>query len=196
MMDAVGLIETLPLGCLSPSSLVDALHLAAGTKQVLRTRLLDGANIGPVLGWYKTNGLEGMVDEDRFVVVGKHCEVVEQAIRIDRSPVPHEMTLGLLLGYPACCCGKVAEAGEAQIDRLADAASRWQFIGDYSLIDPSGYVDGEALICHVPCSSQCSPSLQLAYLTLALIHSEPRLATHGKVQRLLRRVSLPPSPRG
>jgi hypothetical protein len=119
------------------------------------------------------------VDEDRFVVVGKHSGLVEHALRVDRSSTPHEITLGILLGYPICCCRAVADAGEAEIDRLAERASRWEFSGEYSLIDPSGHAEGESLVCHVPCSPRCFPSLQLAFRALAFLQQHPRLLKFG-----------------
>ena len=71
MIDNSRLLEALPFGCLPRSSLVDALHLAAGTKEVLRTRLLDGCDVKPILDWCKASGLVGKADEDRFVFLRK-----------------------------------------------------------------------------------------------------------------------------
>ena len=184
LTESARLVETLPLNCLPPSSLVDALHLAAGTKEVFRSRLLDEADTGVFADWCKANGMAGIVDEDTFVVVGKNLDVVEHALLIDRSPVPHEMPFGLLLGYPTCCCRVVAEAGEAEIDRLVDEASTWEFSGVFSMIDPSGYADGEALICHVPCSPRCLPSLRLAQIAMSFLHAHPHLLLFRNWRRL------------
>lgn len=169
------LILSLPLDCMPPSALVDTLLLAAGVKAVLRTRVKDDADVGKVRRWCDSHGLAGTVDEDRFLVVGRSNDVVEDALFIDRSPFAHEMTFGLLLGYPACCCQVVAEAGEAEIDRLARVAAAWDFRGEFALIDPSGYAAGEALIAHVPCSAECVPSLQMARKALALLAGNPHL---------------------
>jgi hypothetical protein len=168
--------------------LVDALNFAAGTKRLIRTRLIDGFDVRPILDWCKANELFGKVDEDRFVVAGKHAGFVEHALRVDRSFAPHEITPGLLFGYPVCCCKAAADAGVAEIDRLAELESRREFSGDYSLIDPSGYTEGESLVCDVPCSPRCSPSLQLAYRALAFLQEHPRLLVFGNWQAVLQRI--------
>jgi len=164
-----GLILSLPLDCLPQSALVDTLLLAAGVKRVLRTKLLDGADVEKVRQWYESHGLFGATDEDGFVFVGRRPDVVEVSLLLDRSSLAHELPFGLLLGYPACCCQAVAVVGEAEIDRLSRETAAWEFKGDFALIDPSGYAAGEALIAHVPCSSKCVASLQSALKVLSFL---------------------------
>lgn len=155
--------------------MVDALHLAAGLKRVLRTKLSDLAGWCHVLDWCTTNNLVGTLDKDGYVVVGWTESVVHRAMSLDVSSQPHEMDFGTLLGYPACCCKAIAQVGEAAIDDYADRASKWPYDGEYALINPSQYTHGLALICHVPCSPNCRQSLILAKQALAFLKVNPKL---------------------
>jgi len=37
-----------------------------------------------------------------------------------------------------------------------------RFAGEYRLIDPSGYLEGNSFICHLLCSPNCSKYLSIA----------------------------------
>lgn len=173
------IVLAIPLDCLPRSSLVDALHLAASLKAVLRTRLLGGADWAVVSAWGAAHGLIGACDEDGYVFVGRAESVVREAMALDTSPEPHEVPLGLLLGYPPCCCQAIADVKEANIDAFAERARQWAFPGEFSLIDPGGYAEGRALICHLPCSPSCTASLTLAKRALAFLNENPELLAMG-----------------
>lgn len=173
--DKAHLVLTLPLDCLPPSALVDALHLAAGLKVVLRTRLIRGADWANVSAWCNAHELVGVRDEEGYAIIGLTDSVVREALTLDMSPNPHEIALGVLLGYPPCCCRAIAEVGEAAIDAYAEATRNRNFGGDYSLINPGEYVDGRTLICHLPCSPWCDDSLKLAKKALGFLRNDPRL---------------------
>jgi hypothetical protein len=160
--------------------LVDALHLAAGTKRVFRTRLLADVPADSVLGWTRSARLVGFVDAERYFFAGLTRQEVECAATLDAATTPHEFGFGALLGYPDCCCRAVAAVGEANIDAHAHVVSRWAFAGRHRLIDPGGYRGGLALISHLPCSPTCDHSLELAERVLrylvgrqGLMRSEP-----------------------
>lgn len=112
--------------------------------------------------WCAAHGYACEVDEDGFCCVAPTLALAEHVLEVDRRTEPHELELGLLLGYPRCCSQAVAEIGESAIDDYAAVVARWPYAGRYRLIDPSGYRRGDSLICHLPCSPTCGPSLDLA----------------------------------
>lgn len=167
---SLSLIETLPLGALPPSAAVDGLQMAAGIKPAIRTRLANPAAGDQVAGWSGRHGLACCLDDEGYVCVSVDRARAAVVLEVDRQSGPHADELGRLLGYPACCCEIVAREGEDRIDELAAEAARWRFEGDYRLIDPSSYLTGKSLICHVPCSPTCDRSLVLALAALDLVH--------------------------
>ena len=52
--------------------------------------------------------------------------------------------------------------GEAKIDEAARSAAGWKLTGRFRLLDVTNYLDGVALLSHVPCSPTCEPSLAMA----------------------------------
>jgi hypothetical protein len=173
-MIAGRVVGSLPRNALPASAAVDALHLSANLKSAFRCRL-TAPNLFPLVkAWCERHDLGVQGDQDGFVCVARTIELVIRVLEVDRSPEPHERTLGTLLGYPSCSCDFVANAGESNIDLLADQIRKWQFDGEYRLIDPSGYLDGNSLICHLPCSTRCSASLAIARSALLFV-TEHRL---------------------
>lgn len=166
---AESLVTSLPHEALPASAAVDALHLAVKLKHAFRSRLTTTAALTLVQQWAGKHGLAMSVDEDDFICVATNRELATRVLEVDRSPEPHELLLGSLLGYPPCCCAFVAQAGESNIDMLAEQIHRWQFEGDNRLIDPSGYLAGTSLICHLPCSPRCPQSLVIARSALQFI---------------------------
>lgn len=82
---------------------------------------------------------------------------------IDDSSFNHSYILGRILGYPKCCCKKIALVGEKNIDNFeADLFNSSELSTPYELINSSYYTDGTALISHVPCSHSCEESLKIA----------------------------------
>lgn len=189
-MDSAGSLDgeqcvlTLPLAALPPSALVDALHLAAGTKRVIRTRLLADAPAESALGWSRAAGLAGVVDAQRYFFAGLTRQDVERAATLDAAVTPHEILFGTLLGYPDCCCRAVAAVGEENIDAHAAAVGRWAFAGRHRLIDPGEYRGGLALVSHLPCSPACDQSLELAERVLRYLVSRPALMRSEPCRRL------------
>jgi hypothetical protein len=166
---ARSLIETIPLGALPPSAMVDALLMAAGVKRAMRTRLARLGASAAVSEWCDLHRLAHRVDAESYVSIAVDQPLAALILKVDRQVEPHEAGLGRLLGYPACCIAFVAEEGEDRIDQLSAKAAQWPFRGDYRLIDPSLYLAGKSLICHVPCSSTCDPSLGMARAALDLV---------------------------
>lgn len=182
--DRTQLVLTLPLDRLPASALVDALHLAAGTRRVLRTRLLAAADAGAVLDWCRRCGLAGRVDGAGYLFVGLVDADVDRAAILDASTSPHEKAFGTLLGYPACCCNAIAAVGEQAIDEYALSVAEWDFAGPYRIIDPSGYAGGLSLICHLPCSPTCGSSLLLARTAASYLTNSSALSSSAACRHL------------
>jgi hypothetical protein len=119
-------------------------------------------------------------DEDgEFFCVARTTAAAARVLSVDRSPRPHTFELGRLLGYPPCCCYVAARYGEAELDDLDSRVGAWDFPFEYAVLDSGHYVDGHALISHIPCSVTCEPSRVLARRALAWLrenspHEESR----------------------
>lgn len=162
-----------------PSVAVDMLGVLAGSKPAMRAAL--GVRADALVSWAASNGLVGIRDTDGYVALAVSGANARRVLAVDRSREPHVLELGRLLGYPECCCEKVARIGEAGIDDYADTTRNWQFGGRFRLIDPAHYRLGQAAISHLPCSSTCARSLELAERTAAAV---PRLAGGARLQLL------------
>lgn len=168
---APSLLETLPVGPLPPSALVDALQMATGGKSAMRTRLAGHGDLAVVAEWCDRHGLAHLADDEGYVCIAVDLSLAALVLEVDRQAGPHEARLGQLLGYPTCCCELVARRGEGRIDQLASVVSCRPFTGDYRLIDPSGYLPGRSLVCHLPCSARCDRSLDMARAALGLVRA-------------------------
>jgi hypothetical protein len=169
-MMAGSMVRSIPRDALPASAGVDVLHLSANLKSAFRSRLATPNLCSVVEQWCEQHGLAFQVDQDGFVCVARTNVLAARLLEVDRSPEPHERTLGLLLGYPSCCCEYVANVGESNIDKLAEQMREWRFLGEYRLIDPTGYLRGSSLICHLPCSPCCTVSLTIARLALRFLN--------------------------
>ncbi|HWW75199.1 MAG TPA: hypothetical protein VNZ44_07385 [Pyrinomonadaceae bacterium] len=164
-MIAVEGLRALPWGLLRPSALVDFMQFLACGKPAVRL-LTKGEGerslIGDLSLWCRERGLGLASDGDGFACVASEFAYAEHVIELDRSPKAHEVELGLALGYPRCCCERVAAVGESDIDLYAAEVAAWCFAGRYRRINPGGYRHGLSLICHLPCSPTCDESVAVA----------------------------------
>ena len=151
---------------LKPSAAVDLIQVLVGARPTLRTELRIPASADTVRRWARGLGLYVAIDIDGFVAMSYQPGAARRLLALDRSPGDHTRQLGLLLGYPACCCRAAAFIGEASIDDWAKTASRRLYFGRFKAINPSGYREGRSLISHVPCSTSCGPSLAIAVATM------------------------------
>jgi hypothetical protein len=137
---------------------VDLLRLSAGCTQAIRLRIEGGGDGGVVRGWARRHGVGIATDAERYMALAPDEARAREVLRIDASVEPHALELGALLGYPPCCAREVARIGEEAIDAREREIARWNFTGEWDLIDPSRYRRGEALVSHLPCSPRCEPS--------------------------------------
>lgn len=168
---------TLPL-----SAGVDFLHLVACGKPAVRFKLTEHGSVH-LAKWCAAHGYACLVDEDGFCCVAPTVHRATRVLEVDRRTEPHELELGLLLGYPQCCCAAIAAVGESAIDEHAAVVATWPFEGRFRLIDPSGYRMGDSLICHLPCGPRCEPSLQLVSRAASFIRGRLAGAPFGRWSR-------------
>lgn len=161
----------LPWSDLPLSFRVDLLQLLSATRPAIRSHI-DVPQHEQVQEWCAASELD-FAAEGPWVSMSTEFGRAAQILRVDGSPGPHEISLGLLLGYPMCCCQGAARVGEAQIDEYADHVSAWSLSDRYALLDISRYDEGLALISHVPCSPNCEPSRILAQQSVTWLSEQP-----------------------
>jgi len=143
-----------------PSLRTDLILLLVGIKPCLRTKVQDyqGHEVS-FTQWGQEHHLFHAVAFGDFFYLSPSPGLVQQAKQIDHALVPHERSFGHLLGYPECCCEKIASLGEGNIDAYEMQLVKEPFKGEFTLINPASYRQGQAFISHVPCSTTCMPSL-------------------------------------
>lgn len=158
-----------PWNIVPPSFQVDLCLFLAGVKPAIRTYVKHQEQIQSFLnstlgfGWYPIH------DKSGFLVFSKNKDLSQTIIQVDQSPPPHAIQLGQLLGYPECCAKFIEYIGEDGIDKVAEGYKRADFKGLFSFIDISSYLEGIALISHVPCSTECQPSLNIALTVYSFV---------------------------
>ena len=157
--------QSVPWNTLPKSARVDLAQFLAN-KPAIRTKVKNLSCVHKVVTWAKKCGLVCFSDHEGYVVIAKNSQLAREVLKIDQSSTPHEWELGLLLGYPKCCCNYIAAIGEENIDTISVNMKNWNFIGKFRLINPHFYLQGRSLISHLPCSPKCLPSLVLAHRTL------------------------------
>ncbi len=170
-MNALELLRSLPSDLLPASANVDFLHFIGCAKPLVRTNVHSTYASERVTAWCHAHDLGVEADRDGFICVAWSQRLATQALQLDRCELPHTGEFGQLLGYPSCCCEFIAHVGEAGLDSAEAEIAKWQFFGDFALINPVNYLEGHSLICHLPCSAHCIPSLRLAQQALAFIRA-------------------------
>lgn len=158
---AAAAFAALPHELLPLSAKVDFLHLLGLEKPAVRTNVSE-QTMQVLRCWCLRYGYGWDADEEGYCCVASSVGLARKILEVDRRVEPHETELGLLLGYPRCCCEAIARVGESGIDDRAAEVARWPFQGPFRLIDPSGYRQGASLICHLPCRADCAASLEIA----------------------------------
>ena len=97
---------------IKPSDYVDMLLLINGDKPCVRLGNNSLDIYGQVTTWCKKHKYYGFVSRENLYYVTKSMLLARIARRIDDSTFRHTFILGRLLGYPSCCCRKIAAVGE------------------------------------------------------------------------------------
>ena len=160
----------LPSG-LKKSDYVDMLLLINGDKPCARLGQNNHEVYEKINCWCKKNKYYGFVSNANLFYVSKFRVLAKITQLMDDSSFNHTFILGLLLGYPVCCCKKIADVKEENIDTFEE-----QFINSgifekpYDIISPEGYRQGTSLISHIPCSCTCRKSLKIAAHSLQIVN--------------------------
>lgn len=162
---------SLPWSDLPPSFRVDLLQLLSGSRPAIRSHVGERERES-LRAWCSSSGLDFGADGP-WVSVSTEVGRAAWILQVDASPAPHEVDLGLLLGYPRCCCEQAALVGESQIDVYARHVAAWPLSDGYALLDVSRYDEGLALISHIPCSPDCDPSRVLAEQSVSWLNDQP-----------------------
>lgn len=159
--------RTLPWRDLSPSTAVDVCQWLACRKPAVRISSPPD-NVGRK-GLRSSLALAGLHfdEDDEFFCIARTPMAAARVLGVDRLSRPHTFELGRLLGYPPCCCRFAADHGEAALDELDARVGTWDFQSGYAVLDSSCYLQGHALISHIPCSIVCNTSHILAKRALA-----------------------------
>jgi hypothetical protein len=189
-----GHLGRFPFGRFPLSTRVDLLRLFARATSVVRLRPVEDSGPSDVKAWAAEAGLAVQVDRHGYVAIGRTQDRARRLLRVDASVDPHEEELGRLLDYPDCCVKAIAAIGEGAIDRRAAELSTQTHRGRFRLIEIAGYRDGLALVSHVPCSSACEPTLELAERALTALDELRELPQYATLRAWAgpRRLSMPP----
>jgi hypothetical protein len=168
ILEAARLWEALPWSCFVPSLRVDMISFLNGKKAVIRSRSYNRfEKIDIVLKKFNINFL---FDDKGYVFFAKDQNLLQKAFELDISPYSHEVEFGKLLGYPLCCIRKIKSLGEINIDKYSEKFSQELLRNDADdHLNIKFYEQGIALISHIPCSTNCSESLSLAYSNKKII---------------------------
>ena len=151
----------LPFADLPASVRVDVLGILAYGKPAIRIPISDRTIAGRVIDVITAVGWAYASDAD-YLVAAPAPEVAAHILDVDRSPEPHTLELGLLLGYPACCANAAAHAGEENIDSHAERLGADCDREGTPHLNPCEYPAGIALVPYVACSPRCPSALQHA----------------------------------
>lgn len=150
--------ELLPL-----SANVDLILLLLSLKPCMRTQLktlkFDKKQLD---SWCRKYHLEFGIANYDLIYIATTKQILDEVIALDNSHESHEKKLGALLGYPECCCDKITQVGEMRIDQFEEWLITQTFSGSFQLINTYTYRHGKAFISHVPCSTTCISSLEIA----------------------------------
>ena len=182
---AIELLRAVPWLVLRPSAFVDLLLLCSSAKPAVRLIVRDSGGVRELAKWCALAGLFWSADTDGYVSIGPSREIADRILEVDHRFEPHERELGIMLGYPPCCCDCIAEFGENMIDQRVSEAAGWQYSGKFRRIRSADYAAGISLISHIPCSAECRASLAVANKTVLFIF-------HHRQEALLHRLRVSP----
>lgn len=154
---------------LCKSDYIDILLFLIHEKPAVRLGKNTDATYKRIANWCDMFGFASIISLAGYMYLSKWWVWAKLVQLVDDSHREHAELLGILLGYPRCCCKKIRKIGEQNIDEYEKALYVGKFTPPYNLIDCSTYVQGFSLISHVPCCNTCCKSLKIAQKALAVI---------------------------
>jgi hypothetical protein len=158
--------EEFPWSSVKKSSKVDILLFLLGIKPCVRSQFIPN-NADLIVNWCHKFGLYIIIYSNYNFIFSYSKELNEEVFTTDIQKNQHEIKLGILLGYPLCCCNKIQNIGEKNIDSYETNFNYAHKNNGHPLLDISTYYDGIALISHVPCIAHCLNSIQIATKALS-----------------------------
>ena len=150
-------IETF-ISLMPPSFWIDYVDFFCNKNRVaIRTVMAEDFDVGEYV--VEHLGIFMDVDSAGFAALGFNPEVCKEVMRLDRD-IDECRLVGKFLGYPACCRVKIEDGTVSDIDAYSESFSKG--IGDGELLSISNYLEGRALISHIPCAIDCSLSIENA----------------------------------
>ena len=169
MTHSVEAFDLLP-NSLKKSDYVDLLLFLIKEKKAVRLGANSIETYNEMSHWCKQEKYKYVISSSGLMYIAKHSWLAQLVRIVDDATFPHAFLLGKLLGYPSCCSIKAHRLGEQLIDKWEnDLVQSGEFVGEYRLINPSGYLQGTSLISHVPCKCSCRKSLRIAKKMLYVI---------------------------
>ena len=186
-MNKIKVLEWIIDGSIKPSTKIDFLHFVYCDKPAVRLVIDSALEKSTISEWCEQNNKSLVIDRHNYACVANTAEYAIKLLELDAEAPAHEYELGILLGYPECCCEFIASVGEDKIDLLEEKTRDWNFTKEFELIRPNGYRDGSALICHIPCSERCKPSLEQAKCALSVLTSHREVVRDSNWKKWLYR---------
>jgi hypothetical protein len=166
---SIARFKNLPDG-LCKSNYIDLLLFLCGLKPAVRFILTNPETKQEMILWCNENKFHPVFQENRIIYISKNAFFSCIVRFVDNMSCNHEYLLGLLLGYPRCCCKKISSVGEGNIDVLEKIMSNPdEYCDEFKLINPAGYTAGLAYISHIPCSTKCKKSLKIAKIVSRVV---------------------------
>lgn len=174
------------LGLYMPlSANIDVILMILGLKPAIRTKFKQPDKFERIKDWCNDWNFSFYMDTDSYIYVARDAKLVKQLINLDHLTQKEEDKFGMFLGYPNCCCKKIAKIGEEHIDNYEQDLCQKKFRAFFRLINPQNYRKGTAFISHVPCSTTCFDSLFIAQkLGLFVLKNKKHPVLYGWVNEL------------
>jgi hypothetical protein len=149
------------------SAQVDMSLYLAAQKSLMRFPHRGSKQLQKIDIWCNKYGFTYVFDES-YIIIGSNMMQCKEAIALDSSPENHTYHLGILLGYPSCCSIFAKIHHEEDLD-VIEVSRIGLYEKKYKLIDTCGYMNGHALISHLPCKTDCNASYQIALKMLSFM---------------------------
>jgi hypothetical protein len=163
-------VGPLPWALLPPSLRVDVLQIVAVGRPAIRSYVRNERARSDIQRW--CDDVEWSVTSDGpWICISSCADLGRHILDVDGGESRHEFELGMLLGYPECCCRFASEVGESKLDMHCAERGQSSYVGEFRALDISKYTAGLSLLAHIPCTTRCVDSLALAKACLKTVNA-------------------------
>ena len=118
---------------LTPSSYID-FHLLLGClKSTVRLHMPQPRAQHVVDFWGEVHGYASVSNSSGYIYIAKTQDDALRLQELDDSHKAYEYRLGLLFGYPSCCCRRAAEVGESHLDEWEKLCRKMPLSGEHRI---------------------------------------------------------------